>query len=69
MVQAVFYLQCPRAPRCSLGQGAKYDIPMPFGGWTFHTKHAPILKNSDNSTSAESTGAWKRELGMTTVRG
>ena len=51
------------------GKAQTTTFQCPFGGWTFRTKHAPILKNSDNSTSADSTGAWKRELGMTTVAG
>ena len=32
-------------------------------------RRAPILKNSDNSIHDYSTGAWKRELSMTTVAG
>ena len=39
------------------------------GGWTIRISRAPILKNSDNSASDYSTGAWKRELSMTTVAG
>ena len=38
-------------------------------GWTIRIKRAPILKNSDNSASDYSTGAWKRELSMTTIAG
>lgn len=41
----------------------------PGTGWSIKIVTAPILKNSDNSTSEYSTGAWKRELNMTTVAG
>ena len=44
-------------------------VRWPGTGWTIRISNAPILKNSDNSVSEYSSGAWKRELHMTTVAG
>ena len=38
-------------------------------GWLIRTQRAPIVKSSELSISEYSHGAWKRELGLTTVAG
>ena len=39
------------------------------GGWLIRTRQAPIVKSSEISMSDYSHGAWKRELGLTSVAG
>ena len=38
-------------------------------GWLIRTQRAPVVKTSELSISEYSHGAWKRELGLTTVAG
>ena len=45
---------------------AQYTHP---SGWVVRTHRAPILKNSELTTSAYSQGAWRRELGLTLYAG
>ena len=45
---------------------AQYSHP---SGWIVRTHRAPIVKNSELSTSAYSHGAWRRELGLTLFAG
>ena len=39
------------------------------GGWLIRTRRAPIVQSSEISLSDYSHGAWKRELGLTSVAG
>ena len=45
---------------------ARYSHPC---GWIVRTHRAPILKNSELTTSLYSQGAWRRELGLTLYAG
>ena len=60
-----------RAGGAALASGTAHvaTYAWPDGTWTVRVCHAPILKNSDNSISDYSSGAWKRELGLTMVAG
>jgi hypothetical protein len=53
----------------TLAAGRRHVSEERHRGWLIRIVRAPILNNSDNSVSGYSTGAWKRELSMTTVAG
>ena len=60
----------PSADAAALASGRSCPLQYRWpGGWLVRVVRAPILANSDNSASDYSTGAWKRELSMTTIAG
>ena len=53
------------ARRSELAAGRAHTTEHHWGDWVVRVRRAPILKNSEYTTSEYSAGAWKRDLSLT----
>ena len=59
----------PAGRTAALAQGKAHVEEHRWAGWLVRLRRAPIVQTSEISLSDCSHGAWKRELGLTTVAG